>query len=61
MTKKDYVLIAAAVRAVKDQYEGTKGHSADVLTGDVAQRLADALSNDNPAFNYSKFLSACGY
>lgn len=58
MTKKDYVLIAAALeRAVL-----ACGKNADEITG--VQRAAICLGNDlaqeNPRFDRARFLKACG-
>jgi hypothetical protein len=62
MTRKDYVLIAAAVKAA---YCGKCG-SADYTLGlevgreKVAFALCDALANDNPRFDRERFLTAAG-
>ena len=45
MTRKDYVLLAAA-------------RGADKST--VAYTLADALARDNPRFDHERFLKAAG-
>jgi hypothetical protein len=55
MTKKDYVLMVAALRAVRDQSEG-----AAVNYADICRQLAAVLQRDNPRFSLTKFLSACG-
>lgn len=58
MTRKDYVLIAAALadaklhRAVRP--DAIIQHSTD------CNYLAAALSQDNPRFDRERFLKACG-
>lgn len=47
MTKKDYVLIAAAI------------NNALCKDGDVVSGLADALASQNPRFNKTTFMEAC--
>lgn len=54
MTKKDYVLIAAAIKAASNA-PGYPQRNAF-----VAFALADALQRDNPRFDRAKFLAACG-
>lgn len=57
MTRKDYVLIAAAIKAV------TEEHSADSVVNGItwtAERIADALARDNPRFDRERFLKAAG-
>ncbi len=50
MTRKDYVLIAAALNSC--------ANGADKKT--VAYQLADALAQDNPRFDRARFLKAAG-
>jgi hypothetical protein len=59
MTKKDFILLAKVVSAHldngdHDQLDGIA--SVHVL----ALSLADALATTNPAFDRSRFLTACG-
>jgi hypothetical protein len=55
MTKKDYKLIADAIREVQaypsDAYAMRK----------LAQTLSDKLAQENPRFDRAKFLAACGF
>ena len=54
MTRKDYELIAAAIRRVSDAPE------ANALTvRAIVQSLASALADDNERFNSSTFKTAC--
>lgn len=64
MTRKDYVLIADAVRSTKPV--SGPGLSAAELTGQQAQYewtagvLAGRLAVTNPRFDRQRFLTACG-
>jgi hypothetical protein len=51
MSKKDYVLIAATLKALP--IDGITLHT-------VASALADALARDNVRFDRARFLNACG-
>ena len=53
MTKKDYELIAGAVKELTaDYYQRDKENTADLF--------ARVLANTNPLFNKDKFIKACG-
>ncbi len=61
MTKKDYELIAEAIKAAISYEESW----VDSVTGKraisgVAFNLADSLIAENPRFNRTLFLTACG-
>lgn len=63
MTRKDYVAIAAAINK---RVDGVNYGSAreDAAALDALQRasidIAATMANDNPAFDRSRFLKACG-
>jgi hypothetical protein len=64
MTRKDYVRIAAAIKAARAEIvakEPDELHS-ELLDGVsyTADFLADALKADNPSFDRARFLAACG-
>lgn len=77
MTRKDYVNIAAAIRATQDRVrsefneESRGGYISDMERDEgqaqlrgvrrAAAHLADTLSRDNPRFDVGRFLTACGY
>ena len=65
MTRKDYVLIAAALTQAKLDILGKEPPEAhsDLLDGrDYAvEHIADALARDNPRFDRERFLKAAGY
>jgi hypothetical protein len=56
MTRKDYILIAAAIKAVN------RSHDSSVVNGIrwTAERIADVLARDNPRFDRERFLTAAG-
>jgi len=73
MTRKDYVMIAAALRETLDAIER---ESAAMAVGDstraalagerlgvrhAALRVMEALASDNPRFERETFLKACGF
>ena len=53
MTKKDYIIIARAIK-----------FSCDIKVNDTAKRIAEGLvyelTQDNPRFDRERFLTACG-
>ena len=56
MTRKDYQLIADAVRKAM-----TADHGWDTRPiCRTARDIADALASDNPRFDRARFLAACG-
>lgn len=57
MTRKDYELIAKAIKTARE-YEPMGTPEATLsLVEDI---LADVLATTNPLFNRVKFLTACG-
>jgi len=56
MTRKDYILIAAALKAAYDETYHTVHAGIDA----AAVALADALGRDNPRFDRERFLKAAG-
>jgi hypothetical protein len=58
MTRKDYVLIAAALREshIYDEHEATALNQHAF----TARCLSAALAKDNPRFDRERFLTACG-
>lgn len=62
MTRKDYVMIADAIREtlLPEPETGIAPPDWQVFaTRRVALRLADVLGADNPRFNRHQFLQAC--
>lgn len=64
MTRKDYELIARTFRgaAISAESIADNYQRAAVITslGLTACKLADELKHDNPRFDRSRFLKACG-
>jgi len=57
MTRKDYILIAAALKASRMQLPT----DAQIVQHRFSCTLmADTLSRDNPRFERERFLTACG-
>jgi hypothetical protein len=55
MTRKDYVLIA---KAIKGTYFGNKTWVRNCEQ--ISDTIARALQSDNPRFDKGRFLKACG-
>lgn len=65
MTRKDYELIAAALRKSSPRFRAgivdTARHAAHCAQWQCdANMLANALAGDNPRFDLRRFLIACG-
>ena len=61
MTKKDYELIASAIKTqwnIQVSITGTGEKSLAIH--ETALRIAHALKGDNPKFDINRFLTACG-
>jgi len=62
MTRKDYILIAAAIAEARRQIPEGGAHATweYVSNSTVARVLAHSLASDNPRFDRERFLKACG-
>lgn len=62
MTRKDYILIAAALKDARDDIKDKEFPPRDLWDGlDYGcEWLADALGRDNPRFDRERFLRAAG-
>ena len=60
MTRKDYVMIAEAIRTQIELSEKFQEEEARAGAQNIAYDLALRLGNDNPRFDYNRFLVACG-
>jgi len=56
MSRKDYILIARALRSVRSKPLNT---AADCMFGDIVDKLCNVLAFNNPNFTTSKFREAC--
>ena len=64
MSKRDYELIATALRASRPTMaDDLTTFEAGNLDGwrDVIDAIANALRTNNPRFDHAKFKAACGY
>lgn len=60
MSKKHYLKIAAIFKAkLGDPYPQTELRTA--ILKDVATSLCEVLKDDNPNFDRTRFLEACGF
>ena len=62
MTRKDYELIAKAIKDVGLWYhvgEGERQHGAGVVLFSLAMELARELGADNVRFDKARFLESC--
>lgn len=64
MTRKDYVAIAAAIKAARADIVSKEPEAsrADMKDGAslAAEHIADVMKRDNPHFDRARFLAACG-
>jgi hypothetical protein len=59
MTRKDYVLIAEAIKRAHN--EGEVSAECRRGTFEAAHYIAFALRRTNPRFEKSRFMAACGF
>lgn len=59
MTRKDYMLIAAAIKETHDAMADRPAERGGVYN--TAATIACALRKDNPRFDAARFMDACGY
>jgi hypothetical protein len=60
MTRKDYVMIAEAIKTQIELSIKFEEEEARAGAQNIAYDLALRLSNDNPRFDCNRFLVACG-
>jgi hypothetical protein len=65
MSRKDYVAVAAAIRAELDsvgEKSGSDYYREAIARGikDTAQSLSSVFAAGNPRFDRQRFLAACG-
>ena len=60
MSRKDYILIAAALLKTCKAYCENWDPNLFRACDDHAKYLADALAGANPLFDRARFLAACG-
>jgi len=60
MTRKDYIRIAAALKAARNQFHPDDFQKVYAGWYSTVTFLADALAQDNPKFDRTRFVAACG-
>jgi hypothetical protein len=60
MTRKDYILLAAALRSTRDSYAPHWDANLFRACTDHAKAVADVLARDNARFDRQRFLAAAG-
>lgn len=60
MTKSDYELLANAFYDQRLVELTVESHESVETINRLARRLAKMLGNENPRFNQTQFLNACG-
>lgn len=58
MTRKDYVLIAGVIKGAVMR---TEYYKEIKFTEFIAEQLAKSFKLDNPRFDKTKFMQACGF
>lgn len=58
MTRRDYVLIANALKLAWDRGNANREESAAEMHEDCFNSIANALQSDNPCFDRDNFYSA---
>lgn len=65
MTRRDYVLIAAAingqVQQYREEYQNERTRAALGALSELSLSLCDDLQAANAAFDRARFLAACGF
>lgn len=65
MSRKDYAKIAEVLAGIKERRLSSTDSayisSAVSVWEDTVRGIADALSEDNPRFDYNRFYKAAGY
>ena len=59
MTKKDYILIAKVLNAVRDSYGKNWSPNLFRALDDVENKFSAVLKQENPKFDVDKFTQAC--
>lgn len=60
MTRKDYELIAKALKTQLELSRGFGEEDGEAAVKNIAHDLAEALALDNPRFDRARFLTASG-
>lgn len=62
MSRKDYVIVASAIREELNQALDQPAISNTLVSAldSLANTLAERMKHDNPAFDRNRFMAACG-
>lgn len=60
MSRKDYIKVAESVNILRDQIAASASPTLFAAVVEHAENLARMFKQDNPNFNITQFLSACG-
>lgn len=58
MTRRDYIILASAIKAAYSMFSKPSNHANGVRT--AMHQLSRALQHDNPTFDPQRFAAACG-
>lgn len=61
MTKKDYIKLAETLKKSSYVLEPGTSIQAFSMFREVCNNLCETLTQDNPAFDRDRFLTACGF
>ena len=63
MTRKDYRRIAKVIRGIVDNMRRVDAEDAYRMSEvrRLARLLGESFAEENPKFNYSNFMEACGF
>jgi hypothetical protein len=59
MTKKHFIALAQQLKAVKPHDEASMSYALDAWY-EACNAVATACKRHNPAFNWTRFMDACG-
>jgi hypothetical protein len=57
VTRKDYEAIAERIARSVDKYQYDEGKN---ILAELVEDLAEEFAEENPRFDYDKFVTACG-
>ncbi len=57
MTRKDYILIASAIKDVAEQWKAESRYA--IVADNLASTIGRRLESENDRFDYQRFIKAC--
>jgi hypothetical protein len=61
MSRKDYELIAAAIKEELTRWGDMTSVAEVQMARAIASRIAKAMQDENIRFDYARFMKACGF